>query len=742
MWLTVQRNGYTAGRYAIHYRDETTNKTLLFSTYPTRTIRDQAGCGLNNAPGNGGDQTPSVSGTAPPSWDVPHSPQLGYMAYLITGRFYHVETVQFEATFNYLAQGADLNYGRNGALNIFEPYLDGQDQTRARAWNMRALALALSATPDSDTALRGEFKTSVQANIDRVYSRYIAQTNNIMGWVQPGEDGYVGSWRVGAPWQQDFVTAAWGYLLTLGLPLDAGYQTKAAGFFAWKAQSIIGRLGLANVGFDWRFASQYDMTFSVANYPDYRNGTAAGFYSDWASLYADAKARSASTFDNSASNALGGNTPPGAGASSSFWANLQPAIAYAVRHAVPGALVSYGRMTNANNWASFASSIVPVWSVIPATGAAPLWSQGKALNEWFQIAGTSTGLPSGADAYGGWTFKEDTSELISTAVGGHGDGSDNGVYSITLTDDVPSWVTRTSASPVRPADVAYCPDGKPAARHTYQTVHWVPELNRVMMFGAIYTSGSAVTFPAVDGWNPSTNMYDPAGTYPNTPDGTGSWNGTSWPSNSGGYSNVVAYDRTRGEYWLRQLTRWRPSIGYDSPVTGNPGQSVGFTFAWDCNRDELFSLVWGNGQDDLGRTPGTGLDDRADYSATVMRRGTLTATVITFNASSALTQFRIDCPGYAGMCYDPINACYYHYNGRDIKIGSVSIPSTAGRLYKITPNVTDVWDISIVTQGSGSVAPPVTATGGINSRIAYIPALKGVVIQPTRSSGLYFMRTS
>jgi hypothetical protein len=648
-----------------------------------------------------------------------------------------METVQFQATANYLNLPDDY---RGFALGRFEPPDDGQLQTRMKAWAMRALANALSATPDGDTALRNSFKASVQANIDLMYSRYVAQPNNIMGWIQPGEDGYQspGGWRVGAPWQQDFVTGAWGYAVALGLPLDTGYQAKALNFFKWKAQSIVGRLG-DSTGFDFRFAAQYDMTLSVANYPDYRGGTGSGFYSDWASLYAAARARSASTFDNAGTNSLGGNLGPASGVSgaTAYWGNLQPAIAYAVRHGAPGALTAYKRMTGAVDWYQLAGGLNsnPVWAVKPASGesATPAWLAGKPINRWFAIGGTSTGVGSGIDAYSGWSYREDTLELYSVACGGHNDSDDNAAYAIRLSDDAPAWVKRTAGSPVgatgRPINSAYYPDGKPSSRHTYNHNHWVPSLSRVIMFGAWYCwGGDAYTFPAVDGWNPNTNAYDPAATYPNTPDGSGSWSPTAgkWINLTGGYESVVCMVPGVSEGWTNGRKRWRAGIGYDSPIASPVvGQSTNQPWAYDSNRDQLFKVLWGNGQ---GDNPERGLQ------AEIIRRGNFTNAVITFNPSAALSLLIADTPLYAGMCYDPVNDCFWFYDG--------SVPGRTNHLFRINPNSGTTWDIELFAPDSGSVTLPQTGGGGTNSRLTYVAAFKGIVFMPYRDAGLYFMRTA
>jgi hypothetical protein len=62
----------------------------------------------------------------------------------------------------------------------------------------------------------------------------------------------------------------------------------------------------------------------------------------------------------------GGNFP----AATSYWGNLQPAIAYAVDHGVPGATQAYQRMTSARNWPQFTAGLdaSPVWGVRPSIG--------------------------------------------------------------------------------------------------------------------------------------------------------------------------------------------------------------------------------------------------------------------------------------------------------------------------------------------------------------------------------------
>ncbi len=85
------------------------------------------------------------------------------------------------------------------------------------------------------------------------------------------------------------------------------------------------------------------------------------WYKNWGEIYRSTMKTTAGTAQ--ANMLRGAYFPEG----SSYWGNLQPAIAYAVTNNVPGALTAYNRMTGASNWAQFVASVnnSPEWSVIP-----------------------------------------------------------------------------------------------------------------------------------------------------------------------------------------------------------------------------------------------------------------------------------------------------------------------------------------------------------------------------------------
>lgn len=522
----VVRNGYSAGRWGIHFRDETTNRPIRFSAYPNTVVWDNSGASTT------GTYTPTPSGTAAPIWDIPHHPSVGYMAYLITGRWYFMEEVLFAATRNYLFQPDAVRQESEGVFRTSS----GASTFRGAAWAIRTLAQAATVVPDADATLRAEFVSSLESNINFNHTRYCAQPNNPFGIVESYGDnsgGSDGRWTT-ATWQMDFHTAAWGYALALNPGVSAANKAKLHEFFHWTAQSVVGRLQ-GTTGSEWLYRDPvpYLITVASSDSPDWATG-AGPWPANWGAMYDLSYDGSAVAEANPGSRVegdlRGGNFP----SATSYWGNMQPALAYAVEHGVSGAALAYARMTGASNWSSLTANFDadPVWSVAPRTVAAPAWQSSQAVYEWREITGTAASLTVPSPAPAGDPLTRITAwnslavlfdELLSVANGGHADWAGNESLGNNLRADAPGAFallrTATAAASVTENTDEYA-DGRPTSSHSYYDNFGIPALNRVLRFGigSGWGNGNHAT-SKVHAFNRHTDDYDAAATWPSPTQG-------------------------------------------------------------------------------------------------------------------------------------------------------------------------------------------------------------------------------
>ncbi len=358
-WRAVQVNGYAAGRYGYHYRDENTNRAPRFSAYPNLLLG--SGSGISGIGSSSKAQvTPAAGGGAPPAFTNSHMPAIGYMAYLVTGRWYFLDEMQLLSSALFLKQ-SDTNRQYTQGIILSSA---GSNTTRGAAWTLRALGHVAAITPDDDEPMRSEYVGSVQSNIDWHHARYVAQASNPLGLMQPYSDYSAGDGKTdSAAWMEDFLTWSFGNMKAVQAH-GAAYGSKLDQFLAWKYRSIVGRLGENQAGqWSYRHAAMYTVPYAPAELGaiDWTGGTGP-WYPNWGAAFAAAGQSYAS------GTTLLDAYIEGDGLATSYWGNLQPAIAYAVEHNASGALDAYNRMVSAPNWQAatvYFNTSTPVWSVRP-----------------------------------------------------------------------------------------------------------------------------------------------------------------------------------------------------------------------------------------------------------------------------------------------------------------------------------------------------------------------------------------
>ena len=349
----------------------------------------------------------------------------------------------------------------------------------------------------------------------------------------------------------------------------------------------------------------------------------------------------------------------------------------------------------------------------PIHTSGPAWLATGGVGQWTQIAGTTA--PAELGDYCGMGLRETGGyvQLFSGASGGHGGNlTNNEVLTLDLTLDSPSWVTARSGSSATGWDTTgasnlnaeYFSDGRPVPRHTYWDVNWSSTLNRYLVGGRFWGSG-AYDSTQFDGFNPSTNDWDAAGTYGARASGA-IFLGCRNPATDVLYS-VQGYIFTPGSGW---------STYTQSGVILNRGG-----YAYDTTRNFIYGLSSG---DNFSAGSSTIVSAKLNPSTGV-------GTAITFNSSSAWTSFQANASSFlcSNIVYDPDLDKYYFYNG-----GTTEGTQT---IYVVTPNSTTTWDMSVM---SVSGVTPAASSSGVMTKFRYISKYKvGVLVVSGQS--VYAIRT-
>lgn len=182
--------------------------------------------------------------------DTSHQPAFAYIPYILTGDYYYLEELKFWCHFN--------TYYGNPYYRNFEKALFRTDQVRGQAWSLRTMAQAEYIVPDDDVH-KTAYKYWLDCNMeyyrinytDGSYTSVKTPLSDIKSIpVDPYFYNDLGICLNGpviaypikeiagrgiAPWMDDFITQAVGYVAELG-------HKEAARFLKWKAKFQVGRM--------------------------------------------------------------------------------------------------------------------------------------------------------------------------------------------------------------------------------------------------------------------------------------------------------------------------------------------------------------------------------------------------------------------------------------------------------------------------------------------------------------------
>lgn len=484
-WRGVIANALGYGRYGVHFRDESTlapvnpadipNKTLSQASVvlygaggATRGVHAIADVGANQfgstevLPAPSGHDMGGGQFLLPEYWAQTHHPSAGYLAYLLTGHEFFLELGQMVAATCFLRQNnVQRNYASGWQLTHFET-------TRGAAWGLRSIFQAATISRDG-SALQAGLAGIAANNIARYLALYITSPCGSFGAPRPYSNFQAGAqpprYTVNA-WELDFSISAWGFALAMKPPVGAAPLANLRAYFTWHAQFVVGRLGPLGNATTYGFnAAGRQNSVAIANTSDDSPwvNNQGPWMAHWGEAFQLTHNASNATNTTHTIGAFDGNNGffPDA---TSYWGNLQMALAYAVEHEVPGAWDGYLRMINAGNWAAFdaSASTFPVGS-LRSSLSPPKWAALAVADQFVDIGAAQTflawanagGITPGAyrgtgpfasmiDAYSDPALDPSTGHQYLYG-GGHGDGTCDAV--VKFDGEALSWTQVGAPTP-------------------------------------------------------------------------------------------------------------------------------------------------------------------------------------------------------------------------------------------------------------------------------------------------------
>jgi hypothetical protein len=329
------------GSYAIVWRDSADNLATRPSARPNYTV-------FGN---NGGGATQVDSGTL--SWELAHHGSGGYLAYLITGDYYHLETMQHQASACYLCN--DQSHGAGTSRKLLQ-------QSRAMAWALRTVG-QLAAIGPSDS-VTSDYTALLASNIAfwRTKLPDVFTSQNPLGVLYSYEINS-GAYDPGhtATWQQNFAVQTLGFLSDIEPLADLTALNLVRDYYYRWPVGLLGGDGPPN--YCYTQASAYTVKIASGMLPDALNLSPC--FTSWGTVYQNTFLAANGTCGTVLQGASGGDP---ASASTGYYGNLMPAIAYAVDHGAPGAAAAWARFSAASNWSTVENSgfgDIPMWGVVP-----------------------------------------------------------------------------------------------------------------------------------------------------------------------------------------------------------------------------------------------------------------------------------------------------------------------------------------------------------------------------------------
>lgn len=328
----VIANSLSLGSYGIVWRDGADELPARPSKRPNWSAGGEGQGGQNSV------------GAGPLTWEYAHHPSAGYLAYLLTGDYVHLETMQHQASTVYLVNSSASGPGVARSL---------QGQTRAVAWGARTIGQLAAIGPDDPVT--EDYRALLASNVSKLRSVAATLGPSALGILYEYDLNLYAPATI-APWQQAFFVQTFGHLSDVE-PLEEAAALDEVRNFLYRIP--VGMLGAGRSDACFTRASRYTIKIGT--------GTLTGLsqaFTSWRDV--DAASEGGASACGPTLGGDSGGAP--SSAASGYWGNLMPSIAFAVDHAAPGADAAWKRLTSAKNWDAIAGSAwetAASWAIVP-----------------------------------------------------------------------------------------------------------------------------------------------------------------------------------------------------------------------------------------------------------------------------------------------------------------------------------------------------------------------------------------
>lgn len=356
--------------FSIVWRDFTTKEVIKPNSFPRWSTK-----------GHNGSNISSVDLSNGCDWEINHHPGVGYLAYLLTGDYWHYETMLLQVSAMWAMRGTASisNYTGIGTSRVIGM------ECRGTAWSIRSMSQLCGLMPDSEKAdgkIGAEYRELLANNM--LYWKSVSDRPSINGlgmlYEYNGNAGYEGivTWK--SPWQ------TFWWIQSQGFGSDIEPLADMSTYIAVRDHMykfVVGMAGDPATGFPYNCMAVHNVI--VADSTNHNPEL-------WFDSFRDVATRTFAHLPGGVDSIIDTNTlltsgdmskgelipsTGGAGrvsvAADGRWGYLLPALSYAKEHNATGAEASWSRVENASNFVNLVSAFTnqsSQWGVFPRTAEA------------------------------------------------------------------------------------------------------------------------------------------------------------------------------------------------------------------------------------------------------------------------------------------------------------------------------------------------------------------------------------